>query len=279
MALVLLRVCAMFYVMAAAAAAAHLFRPTQRGERRVLTGLLIALLTHALAVGGRTVEIGAFPMTGIHDALSLFGFLSASIAAAVALRGGVPQVVWLAGPLVAGLVGIAAIVEPSNVVPEALRSPFLGIHIGLALTGDAAFVIAGVVSIVYLVQERRLKRKRRPRSTGGASGRHRLPPLEVLDAVSVRLFKWGFPLMTLGLISGALYANQVWGKFWAWDPRNTVSLLVWIMYALMLHARLLIGWRGRRAAILTVIGVIAIVLAFVGLGLAGVGTHGKEYVS
>jgi ABC-type transport system involved in cytochrome c biogenesis permease subunit len=97
--------------------------------------------------------------------------------------------------------------------------------------------------------------------------------------VSARLVKWGFPLMTLGVVSGSLYGKEAWGQYWTWDPRLIVSLLVWILYAALLHARLVIGWRGRKAAILTVVGVIATFLAFVGFGLAGVGQHAKDFVS
>jgi cytochrome c-type biogenesis protein CcsB len=239
--------------------------------------------------------MGAFPLAGMQDALSIFGFLIGIIAALVAIRGGVPHVAWLATPLVALLVVIAALIEPATKIPDTLKSPFLAVHIGLALTGDAAFAVAGLVSIVFLIQERRLKPKRgssglrraRPRvkaardkeHSTSALGLQHLPALEALDRVSSVLFKLGFPLMTLGMLSGAFYASEVWGKFWAWDPRNTVSLLVWILYAVMLYARLMIGWRGRKAALLTVVGVVVILVTFVGLGLAGVGMHGREYVS
>ncbi len=286
MALVLLRVCAFVYAVAASLTAHHLVRPSEERERRAMTALFAALISHAIAVGGRTVEMSAFPMAGMHDALSLFSFLVGLVAVGVALRGDMPQVAWLTTPLVAALVLIAAVVEPVTIVPEALRAPLLGVHIGLALTADAAFVVAGAVSIVYLMQEGRLKNKKKRRRADakkdfGSQGTalNSLPALERLDGASVALFKFGFPLMTLGIISGALYANQVWGKFWAWDPRNTISLLVWFLYAAMLHLRYMIGWRGRKAAILTVVGVVAILLAFVGLGLAGIGSHSKEYVS
>lgn len=285
MALVLLRVCAFVYAVAASLTAIHIVRPSEDSERRALTALFAALIAHAVAVGGRTVQMAAFPMAGMHDALSLFSFLCAILAVGVSLRGGVPQVAWLTTPLVAAVVLIAAVVPPAPEVPEALRAPLLAVHIGLALTADAAFVIAGAVSVVYLMQEGRLKRRKRSRKRGNkeapaaSTALNTLPALEKLDHASVQLFKFGFPLMTLGIISGALYANHVWGKFWAWDPRNTISLLVWFLYAVMLHLRFMIGWRGRRAAILTVVGVVVILLAFVGLGLAGVGHHSNEYAS
>jgi len=276
MALVFLRVTALVYLVAAGLAFAQLVRPSAAAERRAQIATLIALVAHALAVGGRVVEMGAFPLADVHDALSLFGFISALVAVVVALRGAVPQVAWLAMPLVALLVTVAAAFDPKPEVPEALRSPWLALHIGLALTGDAVFVIAGVVAVVYLLQERslRARKKRLPDAKKGV-GALSLPALEAIDKVSVSLFVFGFPLMTLGILSGAFYGKQVLDRYWTWDTRNTVSALVWVLYAAILHARLVIGWRGRRAAILTVVGVVAILLTFLGLGLFGVGVHSR----
>jgi cytochrome c-type biogenesis protein CcsB len=267
------------YALATATAGLLLVKPRNGGERWVIVLLALSLLPHAAALIARTVALSAFPIASVHDGLVAMSLLSAAIAVLVAWRGGVPQVALLSAPLITVLMIASALVPPSQTVPEGLRSTWLGVHIGLALLGDSAIAVAGVVSLVYLVQERRLKQKKRPAKGKIGTGLHNLPALEILDRVSVQLIKFGFPLMTLGLLSGALYGKQVWGKYWTWDPRNTVSLMVWILYAVMLQARLVSGWRGRKAAILTVVGVIAILIAFVGLGLAGVGTHEGDYVS
>lgn len=275
----LLRAAAAGYLIGGVLAILALTRPSPSrslGRAGYLT-LALAMGLHLWALGLRAAELGGFPISGVHDGLSGFGFLAVGLAFGVATRGGVPQVFAFTTPMVGVLVLLASFLDPqgSGIEPS-LRSAWLYIHIGLALLADAAFAIAGVVSIVYLVQERRLKQKRRSKAT---TGLHGLPALEVMDRVGLRLIQWGFPLMTLGLLSGSLYGREVWGTYWTWDPRNTISALVWLLYAIMLHARIMIGWRGRKAAILTVVGVIAILVAFIGLGLAGVGTHGKDYVS
>ncbi|MCC7382631.1 MAG: c-type cytochrome biogenesis protein CcsB [Deltaproteobacteria bacterium] len=267
------------YVGATAFAIFFLLRPREGAERLIMILIAIALVPQTAAMVVRGVEVAAFPIASVHDGLLAFTLLAALIALVVAWRGGIPQVAPLAVPLLGMLMIIAALVEPGKSVPEALRSTWLGVHIGLALLGDAALAIAGVVAIAYLIQERRLKQRKRPGRGRTGTGLHNLPALEILDKVSVQLIKLGFPLMTLGLVSGSLYGREVWGSYWSWDPRNTVSFLVWVLYAAILHARFTVGWRGRKAAILTVVGVIAILLAFVGLGLLGVGTHGKDYVS
>lgn len=279
MALLLLKICAVFYVLVAVIGVAQLMWPRENGERLILVGLCISLLAHALAIGGRTVEVGTFPIANMHDALSVFGFLAALIACGIAWRSGVPQAAPLAACMVAVLVGIAVIIGPSEQVPESLRSVWLPVHIALAFLGDAAFAIAGIVSFVYLLQERKLKSKKKRELAKMGTGVYKLPALEILDRVSVQLIEWGFPLMTLGLITGAVYSKSLKGVYWSWDPLNTVSVFVWILYAALLHARLTIGWRGKKLAILTVLGVVMTLVAFVGLGLAGQGAHGEGSIS
>jgi cytochrome c-type biogenesis protein CcsB len=175
------------------------------------------------------------------------------------------------------LIGIVR--GPEGQIPDQLKSHWLAVHIALAFLGDALFAIAGIVAAVYLVQERKLKSKKKKQLAKVGTGLHALPALEALDKVSIQLILWGFPMMTLGLITGALYAKSVRGHYWSWDPLNTVSLLVWVLYAVLLHFRITIGWRGRKLAILTVLGVVATLMAFVGLGLAGGGAHGPSAVS
>ena len=278
MALLLLKVCAVFYALVAVWGVVQLIWPRESGDRTIMIGLSVASTAHLVAIGARAFEIGSFPMANFHDGLSLFGLLAAIMAIVIAWKSGVPQVAPLASILVAGLVIVAVLVEPADSVPPTLRSGWLPIHIAVAFLGDAAFAVAGIVSLVYLIQERRLKAKKKKLHKAG-TGLHKLPALEILDNVSVRLIQFGFPMMTLGLISGAIYQHNLIGSWWQWDPRNTISLMVWILYALLLHFRVTIGWRGRKAAVLTLVGVLITLIAFVGLGATGSGTHGGDYLS
>jgi cytochrome c-type biogenesis protein CcsB len=278
MALLLLKVSAVLYLLVTAVGLVQLLWPRESGDRLVLFGLVFAMLFHALAIGGRTVEMGTIPITSMHDAVSVFGFMAAVIGTVIAWKGGVPQAGPLTALLVTAIAWIGVAIQPVDVVAEALRSPWLPVHIAFAFLGDAAIAIAGIVSLVYLVQERSLKHHKKKAIKRG-SGIHNLPALEILDRVSVQLIEWGFPMMTLGIITGALYGKEIFGTYWTWDPRNTLALLTWVLYALLLHARLTIGWRGRKLAILTLIGVTVTLIAFVGLGALGIGAHGKEFVS
>lgn len=278
MALLLLEVCAVFYLLVAVWGIVQLVWPRESGDRVILIGLSLAVAAHMVAIGARAVEIGTFPVASFHDGLSLFGLLAAIMAIVIAWKSGIPQVGPLAGVLVAALVLVAVLIEPADQVPEALKSGWLPVHIAVAFIGDAAFAVAGIVSIVYLIQERRLKSKKKRLAKVG-TGLHKLPALEILDSVSTRLIQFGFPMMTLGLITGAIYQHNLLGTWWQWDPRNTISLMVWILYALLLHFRMTIGWRGRKAAVLTLVGVVVTLLAFVTMGGLGIGAHGKDYLS
>jgi cytochrome c-type biogenesis protein CcsB len=165
---------------------------------------------------------------------------------------------------------IVASLFPREVQPHlspVLKSNWFAVHAFLAFVGDAAFALACGVGIMYLVQEHYVKSKH----LGGLF--QRLPSLQSLDYVNYRLITIGFPLLTLAIISGALWAQTAWGGYWRWDPREVWALITWLIYALILHARLLAGWRGRKAAILSVVGFISILIAFFGIKLLQKGLH------
>lgn len=274
MAVLLSEICAIIYAIVAITGALQLFWPRVTGERVVLGGMAIAILAHALAIGGRAVQLEDAPVTNMNDALSVFAFLVAIVALLIAWRANVAQAVPLAALLAAGLVLIGIVRGPEGQIADDIKTHWLAVHIAFAFMGDAAFAIAGIVAAVFLVQERKLKSKKKKELVKVGTGVHSLPALEVLDKVSINLIQWGFPLMTLGLLSGAFYAKAVRGFYWSWDPLNTVSLMVWVLYAVLLHFRITIGWRGRKLAVLTVLGVIVTLIAFIGLGIAGGGAHG-----
>jgi len=141
----------------------------------------------------------------------------------------------------------------------ALKSNWLLIHVVTAFLGYAAFALAFGSAILYLVQEKR------PRSS--------LPPLPVLDNLVYRTTVLGFLMLTLGIITGAVWAETAWGRYWSWDPKETWSLITWLIYAAMLHARLLKGWHGHRIAWLAVLGFMAVLFTYFGVSFLLTGLH------
>ncbi len=272
MILLAFKVATVFYAVVALLGIAQLVRPGFIHHRALVICLAVATCFHFSALVQRGMILSGFPVGTFHDGLSLFAFVASVIAIGIGWRGSVPQLVPMAAILVAILMMIANSTEPAAAqIPESLRSRWLPIHIATSFLGYALFMVAGLVSVVYLVQERRLKAKK-ARVQLGLGPKSGLPSLEALDRLSLRLIEFGFPLLTLGLITGSLYGEDVWRSFLAWDPRIVSSLFVWVLYALLLNLRLTIGWRGRRLALLTVLGVVATLVSQVGL------THAWDYV-
>jgi cytochrome c-type biogenesis protein CcsB len=141
----------------------------------------------------------------------------------------------------------------------ALKSNWLLIHVVTAFLGYAAFALAFGTALLYLVQQRR------PRQS--------LLPLAQLDRLIYRTTVLGFLLLTLGILTGAVWAETAWGRYWSWDPKETWSLITWLIYATLLHARLLKGWQGRRIAWLAVLGFLAVLFTYFGVSFLLSGLH------
>ena len=124
------------------------------------------------------------------------------------------------------------------------------------------------IGILYLIQENAIKTKR------PGFFFQRLPSLERLDATGYSCLVIGFTLLSLGLITGFVYAKAVWGRFLGWDPKEVWSLITWLIYAALLHQRLTVGWRGRRAAIMAIVGFGVIIFTFFGVNFFLQGHHG-----
>jgi cytochrome c-type biogenesis protein CcsB len=163
--------------------------------------------------------------------------------------------------------GMQSGIEP--LVP-ALQSNWLLYHVVTCFLGYAAFAVACGISIMYLVKA---GSEERGGSTpaGGLMGM--FPPIRVLDDLNYRAIMIGFPLLTLGIITGAAWANYAWGTYWSWDPKETWSLIVWFVYAAFLHARFTRGWVGKRAAWLSIIGFAATIFCYLGVNLFLSGLH------
>ncbi len=164
---------------------------------------------------------------------------------------------------------IASSTLPQRIVPlpPVLKSYWLPVHAVVSFLAYGILAVAACAGIMYLIQERQIKKKR-----FGAFYR-RLPSLDVLDSINYRCLTIGFPLLTLGIITGSLWAGQAWGSHWQWDPKETWSFISWLFYAALLHERLTVGWRGRRAAIMAIIGLGALLFTFLGVSLLLKGLH------
>jgi len=167
--------------------------------------------------------------------------------------------------------GLDSGIEP--LVP-ALQSNWLLYHVVTCFLGYAAFAVACGLSIMYLIREKQ-EDSSASSPAGGVIGM--FPSVKVLDDLNYKAIMIGFPLLTLGIVTGAAWANYAWGTYWSWDPKETWSLIVWFVYAAFLHARITRGWVGRRAAILSIVGFAATIFCYLGVNLflSGLHSYGK----
>jgi cytochrome c-type biogenesis protein CcsB len=163
--------------------------------------------------------------------------------------------------------GLNSGIEP--LVP-ALQSNWLLYHVVTCFLGYAAFAVACGISIMYLIRE---KQEDSSASSPAGGVIALFPSVKVLDDLNYKAIMIGFPLLTLGIVTGAAWANYAWGTYWSWDPKETWSLIVWFVYAAFLHARITRGWVGRRAAWLSIIGFAATIFCYLGVNLLLSGLH------
>src|ERR1700736_1508109 len=217
---------------------------------------------HALDLAARGIQAGNIPVASFAESLSFLAWLIALVALVLIVKFRMAIIGAVIGPIVtiASLVALMTMKTTRLVLPESLRSVWLPIHVTLAFLGYSMFVLATAVSLIYLVYESKLKAKRTmPPPTSD------LPSLEKLDRINYRLLGWGFLMLSLAIISGAIWADATWGHFWNWEPVESWSLVIWILYAPLLESRLTVGWRGRRAAALTIVVFTVLVGSVVGV--------------
>ena len=156
-------------------------------------------------------------------------------------------------------------------VMPALQSYWLPIHVSVVSLGSGVFLVAGIASILFLLRTSRLGD---PDAQGTlARVVQRFPDAQTLDRIAYRTTIFAFPVFGFGVIFGAIWAEQAWGRYWGWDPKETVSFVAWVVYAAYLHARSTAGWRDRKAAWINVVGFVAMVFNLFFVNLVTVGLH------
>jgi len=247
------------------------FLLTSSGSRAVIPFWLTILgfAAHTLSILHRAIFSKFFPLATAFDALSFLAWLIIALLFVMRYRDPSPIFGSVACPLASVLMLFGAtlsyqIREP--LVPL-LKSWWLPIHVVLALVGNGIFALMAIGGLMYLLQERLIKKKRLGRL-------HKLlPSLETLDTINRHGLPMGFFFLTLGIVTGALWAESAWGAFWTWDPKETWSLITWFAYAAMVHQRVVLGWRGKRAALLALFGFALVMFTFIGVSLLFSGHH------
>ena len=260
---------------------------------RVLIALANLSLTSQLVL--RWWQSGHFPISNLYESLCFLAWACTLTQLLVERSWPSPLVAAAATPMGLGCVAFASFALPdrlqeaSPLVP-ALRSSWLVMHVSVIMVSYAALLVGSLLSIAVLLIDRDNALELRSSSIGsggfrkaalaGATGSADLElesvafsRSEQLDSLSYRTIAVGFLLLTIGIISGAVWANEAWGSWWSWDPKETWALICWLVYAAYLHTRLSRGWQGRKPALVAAFGLVVIVVCYIGVNLLGIGLH------
>ena len=205
------------------------------------------------------LTLGTVPIVSLKLSLAFFAWSVIGIYLLSHLKFGLMVLGSFVAPFAAFLMILSsAIPAAPDTVPPVLKSIWLILHAFSMFLGDGIFAISFIAAVMYLIQERQIKRKTR------GTFFKRLPSLETLDSINHYSLIYGFPLLTIGMITGAIYAQYALGKYWRWDTKEVWSLVTWIAYAILLHERLTVGWRGRRAAYMSILCFMILIFTFLG---------------
>ncbi|MCI5144276.1 MAG: c-type cytochrome biogenesis protein CcsB [Candidatus Electrothrix sp. AR3] len=243
---------------------------------------IIGVLVHTVALGLRWQEsyevgIGHAPLTNMYESLVFFAWCTALFYILMEIKFKARVLGSFVMPLPFITMAYASFSTDINqqitpLVP-ALQSNWLIAHVITCFIGYGAFAVAACLGILYLLKKIAVTRKLPTQTIIGS-----LPELPILDDLIHKTIVFGFMWLTVGIITGAVWANEAWGTYWSWDPKETWSIITWFVYALTLHARFTRGWSGNRIAWLAIIGFISVFFTYFGVNflLAGLHSYGAS---
>ncbi|MCD6305577.1 MAG: c-type cytochrome biogenesis protein CcsB [Deltaproteobacteria bacterium] len=230
--------------------------------------LVAGFVFHTVFLGHGYYRLGTAPVLDLRSALSFFAWCLAGVYLVAQVRFKLRVLGSFVAPLAAFLMSISSAVPlAADTVKPLFKSIWLTVHVGTVFTGDALLCIAFLAGVMYLIQEGQIKKKRL------GSMYSRLPSLATLDSINYHAIIYGFPFLTVGMISGSIYAQVALGHYWQWDPKEVWSLISWLFYAALLHQRLAVGWQGKNAAVLSIVCFGTLIFTFVGVSLFMEGYH------
>ncbi len=271
------------------------FWSASSAQRTGVVQLLVAvanlLLTAQLVL--RWWESGHFPISNLYESLCFLAWACTLTQLLVERTWPSPIVAAAATPMGLGCIAFASFALPDQLqtsapLVPALRSSWLVMHVSVIMVSYAALLVGSLLSLAVLFTDRGEALELRSSSIGSGGYRRAVATTEggliqlqsvqfstneQLDSLSYRTITVGFLMLTVGIVSGAVWANEAWGSYWSWDPKETWALICWLVYAAYLHTRLSRGWQGRRPALVAVAGLVVIAVCYIGVNLLGIGLH------
>jgi cytochrome c-type biogenesis protein CcsB len=237
----------------------------------------ITLLIQTAAIGWRWVEsyqmgIGHAPLSNMYESLVFFSWCIALLALLWEWKLKSRFLGAFTMPFAFLFIAYASLAprvsDRIDPLIPALQSNWLHAHVITCFISYASFALSCAVSIIYLMKLRKEEKGQKETRLTAL-----FPSLDSLDGLVYKTIVVGFPLLTLGIVTGAAWANYAWGSYWSWDPKETWSLITWFVYALFLHARFTREWRGKRTALLSIIGFAAVIFTYFGVNYLLSGLH------
>ena len=266
-----------------------------------------------ILLGSRWLNYGYFPLSNLYESLMFLAWGITFTSIILEYKTLTSIIGSISSPISLFVVGFASLSLPENMqspspLVPALKSNWLMMHVTVMMLSYASLIVGSLLGILFLI----LTNGRTDELVlqGNSYGRNfstpelrttafykedsvetysnliveeeikvepnkskRLTLLESLDNLSYRTISFGFPLLTVGIIAGAVWANEAWGSYWSWDPKETWALITWLVFASYLHARITKSWQGRKPAIIAALGFIVVWICYLGVNFLGKGLH------
>jgi cytochrome c-type biogenesis protein CcsB len=241
----------------------------------------VGVVAHTVAVVTRGLAVHRAPWGNMYEFVTALTCVAAIFFLFVMVR----YRAWTLGVFVMGAVvavlGLAEtlIYTAAGQLVPALQSYWLDIHVTALTLATGIFFVAAVLGVVYLAADQYHRRVAAGRAEPGNGIMRRLPSIEQIDRLTYRTVVFGFPIWTFGVIAGAIWADQAWGRYWGWDPVETWAFITWVLYAAFLHARATAGWRGRRAHYIQLLGFASLMFNILVVQVFIAGLHSYAGVS
>jgi len=250
-------------------------RPARRWERIGLTLAIAGLAAHVTAILLRGIAEDRVPWGNMYEFIVAISGMAVIAMVAAILRYRAHYIgLFVLAPVVFALgVAVAVIYTPAGALVPALQSYWIAIHVTAMIVASGLFIVGAVSTVLYLAAERHERREAAGLPSRLAGILEHLPRALVMDRLAYRSVLFAFPVWTFGIMAGAIWADNAWGRYWGWDPKETWSFITWVVYAGFLHARATAGWRGRRAAYIQLIGFGCLMFNLIGINLWVTGLH------
>jgi cytochrome c-type biogenesis protein CcsB len=243
--------------------------------RGALLLTIVGLTTHIAGILTRGLSEHRVPWGNMYEFVTAITCMAVIVLVAISLRYKAYYIgMFVLLPVVFALgVAVTVIYTPAGSLVPALQSYWIAIHVTAMIIASGLFVVGAITTTMYLAADRHERRIAAGQPSKTAGIMLHLPRPLVLDRLSYRTILFAFPVWTFGIMAGAIWADQAWGRYWGWDPKETWSFITWVVYAGFLHARATAGWRGRKAAYIQLAGFSCLMFNLVGINLWVTGLH------